>query len=477
MANRMIEFAKKAVPARKAAPSTSYKSTGSALAITPPKTDTELGSSQPIAIQEIVPELASPFVRQQTYTKMMNDAAVDVSMRAAKTPILGADFFVEPFSDDPLDLEVAEFIWANLGEGMSAPFLNSLEDILHMYEDGYSVLEKVYERRNWAPRKTKSAANTKEFVMLRKLGARPANTIKEINYDNNGGPMEVIQNAIQKDKSVSEKKLDISKTMVFTFNRRGGDLTGRSLLRTAYPHWYYKTHMYKIDAIQKERHSIGIPKAKILTTMTTPEREALRVLLRNLRTNHEAFFIELPSFEISFVKPEGGDLPDALASATHHNGMILMNVLSQFIGLAAEGGGRATSGTQADMFMKSLKFIANQIVQQVNMYLIPELVVWNYPTNNFPRLKVRNIGETRDLQQLASALANLFAQEAITPDLDTENHVRDLFDLPRKSESAIQTVAPKSTGAAPPTNTNGHGDIKPNAIKSGNIGKPVSAAN
>src|SRR5262245_25023292 len=139
---------RKLLPARKAAPSTSYVAKG-LVPSTPPKTEDELGSSQPIQIQEVVPELASPFIRQQTYTKMMNDAAVDVSLRAGKTPILGSEFFVEPHSDDPLDIEIAEFITANLMEGMNQPFLNSLEDILHMYEDGYSVLEKVYERRNW----------------------------------------------------------------------------------------------------------------------------------------------------------------------------------------------------------------------------------------------------------------------------------------------------------------------------------------
>jgi hypothetical protein len=480
---KLFEFARRRapVPARKAAPSTSYQAKG-LVPTTPPKTDTELGSSQPIRIQEVVPELNSPFVRQQTYAKMMNDAAVDVSMRAAKTPILGAEFFVKPASDDPLDMEIAEFIVANLMEGMSAPFLNSLEDILHMYEDGYSVAEKVYERRNWAPKQSRSGANTKQFVMLKKLGIRPISTIQEIEYDDNGGPVRIIHNAIQADKTVEEKKLEISKVVIFTFNKQGGNVEGKSLLRTAYPHWYYKTHMYKIDAIQKERHSLGIPRGKILSGFKPTDRPILQRLLRNLRSNEESFFIELPTFEIDFVKPEGGgELPDALESATHHNGMIMMNVLGQFIVMGTAGGnsgGRATAGTQADMFMKSLKYVANYICQCINMYIIPELVVWNYPTNRFPKLQVRNIGETRDLQMLASALGNLFSQKALTPDLETENQLRDVFDLISKPAGSYVQPTDVKTEVPVEGKSNGKskGSIKPGAIKSGYVGQPPAAA-
>ena len=443
----------------------------------------EQGSSQPVVIREIVPTLASSFLRAQEYAKMMNDAAVDVSIRAAKTPILGAEFFVEPFSDSDLDVEVAEFIWANLGEGMSAPFLNSLEDILHFYEDGYSVVEKVYEQREWAPRRSRSAANTKNFIMLKKLGPRPASTIKSIDYDDNGGPKLVLQNAIQADKKVEEKKLPIEKILIFTHNRTGGDLQGKSLLRTAHPHWYYKKHFYKIDAIQKERFSLGVLKGKLMPGFVPSDKEILRTMLRNYRTNEEAFMLLTPNVDVEVEFP-GGTPVDVLASAVHHNQMILMNVLGQFIALGTEGGGgggRATAATQSDLFMKSLKYVANLIAQEINMYLIPELVVWNYPTKNFPQLKVRNIGETRDLQMLGSALSNLFAQQGITPDLETENWIRKVFDMPAKAGTVqtpigVEVDETDLDAQAVPVTNNGKGRKgAPLGERTGNVGKPANA--
>lgn len=416
----------------------------------PPTPDQEFGSSQPVILREIVPELSTAQQRLAVYTKMMNDAGVDVSIRAAKTPVLGADFFVDPYSNDPQDVLIADFISANLFGGMNSPFLNSLEDILRMYEDGYTVFEKVHEYREWTSKG--KGSNTKTYTMLKKLGIRPASTIVKFENDNNGGPLNIVHNAIQADGSVKEVKLDISKVIIFTFGKNAGDLTGKSLLRTAYSHWYYKTHFYKIDAVQKERHSLGVPRGKLQAGYTPADKLALRTLLKNLRSNEEAFMILPPNIEVDFAEIKSGQLVNVLESADHHNSMILMNVLAQFLalGLNTSGGGRATAGAQTDIFMKSLKYVARLIADIINMYVIPELVVWNFPTKNYPQLKVRNIGDTRDLQMLGSALANLVHEGVIVMDDPTEEWARETFDMPGKSQDT--TGAPRPIPAAASTN-------------------------
>jgi Protein of unknown function (DUF935) len=428
-------------PVRKVQTGTSYKATGLA---PKPQLNSEDGSATIAPIQDVVPELISPYTRMLAYNKMMSDASVDVSVRVWKTPVLGSEFFVDPYSSDPMDQEISQFIWDNLSGGMTQPLTNAMEDILHMCEDGYSILEKVYEEREWTP-PTISAGNSgktgsqfrnaKNYVMLKKLSPRLPSTIKDLQYDNNGGPTQIIQGAIQADKSVKDVTIKIDKLVIFTLNRKGGDLTGKSVLRTAYPHWYYKNHLYKIDAIQKERHGIGVPRGKLLAGYTAQDKLIMRQMLRNLRVNEEAFIMETPNVEIDFAELSGNPV-DVMRSAEHHNTMILMNVMAQFMslgtGTSGSSGSRATGSVQSDTYMKALRFIANYICDMVNMYIIPELVVWNYPTKNFPQLKVRNIGETRDLQMLASGLANLVAQEAITMDLPTEQWVRKVFDMPAK---------------------------------------------
>ena len=64
------------------------------------------------------------------------------------------------------------------------------------------------------------------------------------------------------------------------------------------------------------------------------------------------------------------------------------------------------------------------------MYLIPKLVAYNYDTTEFPSIQVRNIGESKDLQLWASAVANLIAKRAITVDMETEQWIRKTIDAP-----------------------------------------------
>jgi hypothetical protein len=82
------------------------------------------------------------------------------------------------------------------------------------------------------------------------------------------------------------------------------------------------------------------------------------------------------------------------------------------------------------MFQKAMKYIANYICGVFNLYLIPRIVGYNYDTTEFPEMRVRNIGETKDLQMWASAHANLISQGAITVDLESENWYRENLDMP-----------------------------------------------
>jgi hypothetical protein len=87
------------------------------------------------------------------------------------------------------------------------------------------------------------------------------------------------------------------------------------------------------------------------------------------------------------------------------------------------------------------------------MYVIPQLVGYNFQTVEMPKLRVRNIGETKDLQQWASAVSNLMSQNGITNDLETEQFLRNIFDLPYKQgdkQTPEANSKPTSAGKAEP---------------------------
>jgi hypothetical protein len=362
-----------------------------------------------------------------------SDASVRVSLRAAKAPVLGADFYVDPFDEVELNQTVAEFVNFNIFHASTTPWLDALQNICHFMEDGFSVFEPVWELREWAPKKTNSAANRRKYTMLRKLAVRPATTISEFIYDDNGGPLGVKQQAIQGDGNVKEVEIPIEKLVIFTFDKEGGGLEGQSILRSAYPHWYYKKFLYDIDAIQKERHGIGIPDILLLPGHSPKDRQIAHEMGRNLRTNEMAHIVRTRNMEIGFAELKTKPA-DALESANHHDNMIMKNVMVQFLNLGIEGsgGGRATGATSADMFLKAMRYIANSICDYFNMFIIPNLVAYNFPTDQFPQLMVRNIGEIKDFQMWSAGMANLAQQSVITMDLETENYIRSVVQLPKK---------------------------------------------
>ena len=411
---------------------TSY--TGTPAPNVKPASYTEIGSSISPPIREIVPELATRRLASQTYKKMSrSDASVKVSLRAAKSPILGADFYVEAFDEQELNQTISEFCDFNVFHAMTTPWLDVLQNICHFMEDGNAVFEPVWELREWAPKKTNASANRRKYTMLRKLAVRPSTTIIEFMYDDNGGPVGVKQNAINAEGKTKEVEIPIEKLVIFTFDKEGGNLEGESILRSAYPHWFYKQVLYKIDAIQKERHGIGIPDILLKPGYSSADKRVAHEMAKNMRTNETAHIVRTSMMEVGFAELKTHPA-DALESANHHDNMIMKNVMAQFLNLGIEGagGGRATGATAADMFLKAMRYIANSICDYFNQYIIPNLVAYNFPTDQFPKLKVRNIGEIKDFQMWASGFSSLVQQSVITMDLETENYVRSVIDLPKK---------------------------------------------
>jgi hypothetical protein len=413
---------------------TTYKATGATPP--PPVSYAEAGSQAKAILFDPVPELSNPTQAARTYRKMVRtDVSVRTSLRAGKAPVLGGEFFTEPFDEQPENLAINEFVAFNLFQAMSTPWIQTMEQILKMYEDGCSVFEPVWELREWAPTRNAPGANRRQYTTLKKLAVRPRETVTKFNYDDNGGPISVEQNAIDAAGRSKPVTIPIQKLVIFTFDRDGGSLEGNSILRSAYEHWYYKYHLYKIDAIQKERHGIGVPEVELQPGYTEDDVRFAHELASNMRTNERAYIVRTTLMKIGFAKIET-QLIDALKSAMHHDNMIMKNVMVQFLNLGTDssGGGRATGATGMDMMLKSMRFVSQSICDSINLYLIPNLVAYNFQTDKFPRLSVRGVGEAKDLQMFSAALRNLVSEGAITLDDPTEQWIRQQFDMPLKTE-------------------------------------------
>lgn len=367
------------------------------------------------------------------YMEMRNDAQVRASLRLLKTPIHSATWFVDPPTNDELDIEIADFISWNLFRGMSVSWTALIHEILFMLDYGRMTFEKVYEYKDW---------NGQKLIGWKKLSARHPLEEFEWRYDEkDGGPKSL---RVLYDNSDGYVEIPIEKLAVFTFDMEGGDMRGNSILRSAYKNWFYKEQMYKIDAIQKERHAIGIPIVKLPASYTTEDFGKAHEIGMSLRTNESAHVVLDPQWEVFFAKLEGQPV-DVLKSATMHGNMIYENVLGHFI---VDVGSSKENTANQGIFVKATKSFADQITDVINHYCIPQIVDLNWANiSRYPVLNVRKIGEDTDHRSISFALRNFVGASLVTPDDRLEDWLRKEVGLPRIQPSTARKVANPQNGS------------------------------
>ena len=360
--------------------------------------------------EERVPQLRDKQGIRTYYDMKRADGTVRGSLRILKTPIQAAEWFVKPATDSSRDKKIAEFIEDNLFNRLNVTWSRFIEDALTMCELGFAPFEKVY------------TYDSDEKIRLKKLAHRHPLDVREWLYDGNGGPDYLVMEPLEI-SGWEEIVIPISKLLVFVFEQEGGDLRGTSVLRSAYQHYYYKKTLYAIDAIQKERHGIGVPLIKLPMGFTTEDRKLADDLGRNLRTNERAHITAPSNWEISFAKLEGQPV-SCLDSIKHHDTKIMSNVLAPFLD-------DPTETDKQDMFYKSTRYIASTIADTINKYCIQELVDYNFMRHGgYPKLMVRRIGEWQDIRTMTFAARNLVGAQMLTPDEPLEAYIRDQLFLP-----------------------------------------------
>jgi len=351
------------------------------------------------------------------------DGTVRGTLRLVKTPVLAGRWYVEPASDSVRDKNVADFVWKCFTEYMTSSWTQVLTEALLMCDFGYYMFEKVWDNR---------IIDGQMRTVWQKLAPRHPMDVQEWVYDAHGGPAGVVMYDPDTLRNPNGIFIPISKLLVFSFDKEGGNMEGISVLRSAYKHWFYKDQLYKIDAIQKERHGIGIPVIKLPPGFTPSDRAIADNLGRNLRTNERAHVVLPPMWELNFAKLEGQPV-DALKSIDHHDKEIEKNVLASFL----DGGAKDEDQV---MFLKATRFIADVVVDTFNSFAIPQLIDYNYSRVGVPKLKVRRIGEQADWRTLSFAIRNLIGAGVIIPDDDLEKHIRDEMDLPPADPSTKRIV-------------------------------------
>ena len=349
-----------------------------------------------------------------------SDATIHQSLTIAKTPVLQGRWWVEAEDpDDEFQIMIANFVEKALFDWMSIGWTQFLTEALLMLDYGYYFFEKVFEFRQ---------VDGQTRLVWKKFAPRHPLDVEDWEFDAHGGPRGVFMQEFEEEETIW---LPIEKLLVFTHQKEAGNIEGISVLRSAYKHWYYKENLYKIDAIQKERHSVGVPVIKLPPNYNNKDKELAEELGRNLRANERAHVVLPPNWELEFAQLHGNAV-NVVESIEHHDMKIKENVLAGFLSST----GTTNVDTLIDLYLKASRHTADLLREVINKHAIPELVFWNWPgITEFPKLKVRRIGEVTDLRTLTFALRNMIGADALRPDDEFEEWFREETDLPRRDAS------------------------------------------
>ena len=347
------------------------------------------------------------------------DATVRASLMSVKLPIRATNWFIKPASDDPKDIEIAEFIDQNLFKEMTITWADFLRQALLHLDYGRMVFEIVYKQLDDGR------------IGWHKFAPRlPATIFKWQTEDNQDGVTQFLPTG-------GYVSIPIEKLIIFVNDKEGDNWEGISLIRPAYKHWYIKDSLYKIDALAFERQGLGIPFVKPPLGANLQEEDKAEELLKNLRANEESHLKIPQGWGFGFMDMNAGSLRNIQPTILHHDRQIVKNVLAQFLELGASGasGSFALSQDQSRLFLLSLQAVARHIAEAINKFAIPRLVDFNFEVKEYPELDFAKIGQV-DFDKLSTALQRLSQSGVLTPDEDLEAHIRETMELPEMMEDA-----------------------------------------
>lgn len=317
------------------------------------------------------------------YYKMMDDDAVRNVFNYITGAIRSVPYFIQYASEESVDLEAAAFIADQLGiESTKAgkyPFQRLLRIFEHSLQYGIGYGEIVLKLVDG------------KGVLDAIIPYHPL-VVEKINYDNKGGPksIRVVATTNGEDGKEIEKDIPIYKTVIF-LNEDDGDMKGRSIMRSAYIPYEVKRQMLKLVTSGFERFLLGIPvfKAPPGVTQASPEWAVARQMGMKFAGSPKTGMTIPAGWEFS-IEAVGSQMPDALPFINMMNEAISRAMGVEYNSLGKNGnssGGYGLSSELVQLSERTVRTYIDNFVQYVNTYLIPKLMVVNYPNiTNYPVL-------------------------------------------------------------------------------------------
>lgn len=442
--------------------------------------------------EEYNPLLAPPNCFRLYDEMRIADPNVQASLEIVKTPIMSANWTVQPPKDPtPQEQEVADFCQSALFErgAMADTWSYFLEHALLQLDFGVSPFERVW------------TLGADQRIRLHRLAPRLPKTIQKWLIDEKGGTgkLEGLEQLAMKGGKFQTLTIPADSLSVFVRKREGDNWWGRSVLRSAYKPWFRLGQAENAEAVRLFRYGVGVPMASRDREYSPKEGELEKVeqIAKGMVSHERSYLVTHSGWTWSILTPQGsaGDLGtrDAIDG---HSKAIMRNVLAEFMAGGAEGLNSGRTRTLANVFASALYTQAENICDVLDLTVLRPLCNYNFPMEaqklRYPTIVANDVTDV-DVKQMADIVGRLTAFKILTPDDNTEGFFRELMGLPAMSEEdkgksrERVTVPPGFPGGAPvdnkdpnakdPAADNANADVvKEKAARALNDARPAMAA-
>jgi hypothetical protein len=397
----------------------------------------EIGSSGLVQYSGIIQE---EFLRDLTGLRWRRI----VKEMSSNDPVVAAMFFaiemltrqvtwdVQSAADDNVANEGADFVRGCLDD-MSTSWKDTLAEILSFLPWGWSYHEQVYKQRTGESNDPSKRSKFNDGrIGWRKWPLRSQDSLDRWDFDENGGVQAMVQNAPPKYQTVS---IPIDKALLFRTSSHKNNPEGRSLLRSCYRPWFFKTRIENFEGIGIERDLAGLPIMRIPADYLAIDADAnkaaiaamCREIVTSVRANEQGGVLipsdpfpdtSVPMFVFELVSTGSRRQFDTNQIITRKNQEILMTLMADFLMLGQQQvGSFALSSDKTGLFATALGTFLDSICEVINRHAIPRLTRLNaFPPEANPTLTHGDI-ESVDLGELGQFIANLSgARVSLTPE-------------------------------------------------------------
>jgi hypothetical protein len=377
-----------------------------------------------------------------------NDPTVGAMFFGIEMFLRRVKWFVDPFDESEKGEADAKFL-RECKEDMSHTWSDFIAEVMSMMRHGWSWFEILYKMRsNEVPEGSEEPISKFDDGKIgwRKFEIRSQDSLDKWDFDDEGGIRGMYQRPAP---DYTEKYVSIYKSLLFRTTSRKNNPEGRSVLRNAYRPYYFKKRIEEIEGIGIERDLAGLPFAEVPAEMmrsdaSEADKETLASiveLVKNVRRDEQEGVIwpqvwdpetKMGQYQFKLLASSGTRQFNTSEIIGRYDSRIAMTVIADFLLLGQDSSGSfAMSTNKSGLFQSALSVWLDVIMDVLNNYAIPRLFRLNGDfSGNYPRFRHDEVQKPSlaDLATFVAALTGAGAQ--LFPDVDLENHFREMMQLP-----------------------------------------------